>query len=128
MRKKIKKQKQGWKCWLFRENQRLKDSKVFLSKSVKDRRRYMVYEETNCWNCLSNKHIVKKCKSKFSCFKDSCKKRHHTLIHVEIDNQEEESISNNTSSVRNHRKRRHYYRSFQCLLVTEKLLYKLQLY
>ena len=46
-------------------------------------------------NCLSNKHIVKECRSKFSCSKDSCKKRHHTLIHEDIDNQKEESISNN---------------------------------
>ena len=65
-----------------------------MSKSVKDRKRY-IKEQKLCWNCLSNKHIVKKCKSKFSGSKDSCKKRHHTLIHEEIDNQKEESISNN---------------------------------
>ena len=39
--------------------------------------------------------MVKECKSKFSCSKDSCKKRHHTLIHEDIDNQKEESINNN---------------------------------
>ena len=65
-----------------------------MSKSVKDRKRY-IKEQKLCWNYLSNKHIVKECKSKFSCSKDSCKKRHHTLIHEEIDNQNEESISNN---------------------------------
>ena len=91
---KEKKKTQGLKCWLCRENHRLKDCKEFLSKSVKDRKRY-INEQKLCWNCLSNKHIVKECKSKFSCSKDSCKKRHHTLIHEEIDNQKEESISNN---------------------------------
>ena len=44
---------------------------------------------------MSNKHIVKECKSKFSCSKDSCKKRYHTLIHEDIDSQKEDSISNN---------------------------------
>ena len=66
---------------------------MFLSKSVKDRKRY-IHEEKLCCNFLSNKHIVKECKLKFFCSKDSCKKRYHTLIHEEIDNQEE-SISNN---------------------------------
>ena len=56
----------------------------------------MVYKGTKlCWNCLSNRHRVKERKSKFSCSKDSCKKRHHTLIHEEIENQKEDSISNN---------------------------------
>ena len=38
---KEKKKTQGLKCWLCRENHRLKDCKDFLSKSVKDRKRYI---------------------------------------------------------------------------------------
>ena len=66
---------------------------MFLSKSVKDRKQY-IKEQKLCWNSLSNKHIVKEWKSKFSYSKDFCKKRHHTLIHEEIDNQMGKSISN----------------------------------
>jgi hypothetical protein len=33
-----------------------------------------------CFNCLSNKHKIKACKSKYNCKK--CGKRHHTLIHL----------------------------------------------
>ena len=84
----------GLKCWLCRENHRLKDEKEILSKSLKERKRY-IKEQKLCWNCLSNKHVVKQCKSKFSYSKHSCKNRHHTLIHEEIDNQKEESLSNN---------------------------------
>ena len=32
-----------------------------------------------CYNCLSNKHQIKECKSKVSC--RECNKRHHTLLH-----------------------------------------------
>ena len=67
--RKNKKNPQGLKCWLFRKNHRSKDCKVFLKKSVKHRIQYI----------KEQKHIVKECKSNFSCSKDSCKKRHHTL-------------------------------------------------
>ena len=62
--RKNKKNPQGLKCWLFRENHRSKDCKVFLKKSVKHRIQYI----------KEQKHIVKECKSNFSCSKDSCKK------------------------------------------------------
>ena len=78
------------KCWLCRENHRLKDCKGFLSKSVKDRKRY-IKEQKLCWNCLSNKHIVRECKSKFSC----SVKKGITLQSMRKYNQKEESISNN---------------------------------
>lgn len=39
-----------------------------------------------CFNCLSKGHGIKSCKSKHSCLK--CKRRHHTSIHVEEEQQE----------------------------------------
>ena len=49
------KKRQDLKCWVCRENRRLYDCKIFLSKSIKDRERY-VKEQKLCWNRLSNKH------------------------------------------------------------------------
>ena len=51
----------------------------FLDLSVHDRNNYV---KTNklCFNCLKP-HMIKFCKSKFSCKK--CHKRHHTLLHID---------------------------------------------
>lgn len=51
-------------------------------------RRNWVKSNNRCFNCLSMKHAVFQCKSKYRCH--SCKKKHHTLLHVDetIDSQE----------------------------------------
>ena len=84
----------GLKCWLCGDNHRLKDCKTFISKSIAGRKQF-IKEQKLCWNCLSNKHIVKECKSKFSCLKGSCNKRHHSLIHEEVDEKKEEKVITN---------------------------------
>ncbi|KAG8187959.1 hypothetical protein JTE90_025730 [Oedothorax gibbosus] len=42
----------------------------------------IVNEKKLCFNCLSSRHQVRQCQSKFSCFK--CKKRHHSQLHDAI--------------------------------------------
>ncbi|XP_036148430.1 uncharacterized protein LOC118647496 [Monomorium pharaonis] len=49
----------------------------------KNQRREMVKQQKRCFNCLSEKHTVMSCKSKFSC--RVCKKRHHSLLHFDSD-------------------------------------------
>ena len=41
----------------------------------------LVRKRRLCFNCLSDAHNVKLCKSKNHCFIDGCKKRHHTSLH-----------------------------------------------
>ena len=83
-----------FKCWLCRNNHRHKDCKKFISKSVSDRKQF-IKEHRLCWKCLSKKHTVKECKSKCSCSKDSCNKRHYTLIHEHVKVKEEENVITN---------------------------------
>ena len=83
-----------FKCWLCGNNHRLKDCRRFISKSVSDRKQF-IKEHKLCWNCLSKKHAVKECKSKFSCSKDSCNKRHHILIHEDVKVKREENVTTN---------------------------------
>lgn len=46
-----------------------------------EKRRSFVKQHKRCFNCLSTKHIVTACRSKFSCRK--CNKRHHTMLHYD---------------------------------------------
>lgn len=51
-----------------------------------------------CVNCLSSSHAKNNCKSKFSCKK--CKKRHHTLLHLESKVGQAKEVSSNVSEVK----------------------------
>ena len=84
----------GFKCWLCRNNHILKDCRIFISKSVSDRKQF-TKEHKLCWNCLSKEDTVKECKSKFSCSKDSYNKRHYTLTHKDIKVKQEENVTTN---------------------------------
>lgn len=48
-----------------------------------EKRREFMQKQNRCYNCLSDTHLVSKCKSKRSCFK--CHKRHNTLLHKEYE-------------------------------------------
>jgi hypothetical protein len=52
----------------------------FKSLSVKDRYN-SVRDNKLCIRCLSQGHIAKDCKVRFSCDIDKCNKRHHRLLH-----------------------------------------------
>lgn len=51
-----------------------------------------------CFNCLAQFHAYKSCKSKFRC--RTCKKPHHTLLHIERDNQRGRQTTENVSTTR----------------------------
>ncbi|GFY42411.1 integrase catalytic domain-containing protein [Trichonephila inaurata madagascariensis] len=53
---------------------------TFLKLSVQGRSDF-VKTKNVCFNCLTQFHSVKTCKSKFRCKK--CKKPHHSLLHIE---------------------------------------------
>ena len=84
----------GFKCWLSVNNHKLKDCRRFTSKSVSDRKQF-IKEHKLCWNCLSKKHLVKECKSKFPCSKDTCNERRHTSTHKDVKVKQEENVTTN---------------------------------
>ena len=55
---------------------------TFLSKSLPEKKTFVV-KETLCFNCLSKGHVLKNCKSDFSCCIDCSSKKHCTLLHDE---------------------------------------------
>ncbi|XP_049301263.1 uncharacterized protein LOC125774934 [Anopheles funestus] len=57
----------------------LRSCPVFTGKDV-NQRREIVSSKHLCWNCLSDSHQVKACKSDYAC--RTCRQRHHTLLHV----------------------------------------------
>ena len=69
------------KCCFCNNN----DHKVSLCPKIKDLsypdKIRTIKDKKLCFNCLSNTHLINKCKSKISCKIDGCKKRHHTLLH-----------------------------------------------
>lgn len=66
------------KCIMCENNHSLYKCPKFLTLSVQDRIDF-VKKHKLCYNCLSNAHGVRACKSKYNCLK--CKKRHSALLH-----------------------------------------------
>ncbi|XP_053667343.1 uncharacterized protein LOC128716761 [Anopheles marshallii] len=60
------------------EDHRLSSCPVFIAKDVQQRRE-VVTTKGLCWNCLSNTHQVRACKSGYTC--RTCRERHHSLLH-----------------------------------------------
>ena len=51
-------------------------------KTLSELKRFDLANERDlCKNCLRNDHKTSKCKNQLNCFK--CKKRHHTMIHLD---------------------------------------------
>ena len=75
------------------------DCDKFRSKSV-DERKEFVKKKSLCWNCMWKWHVAKGCISKYSCRKEDCGKRHHTLLH-ENKKANINSSSRNTLQIQN---------------------------
>ena len=75
------KQQFNFKCWFCKNN----DHKVLLCPKIKDLsypdKIKTIKDKRLCFNCLSNTHLISKCKPKISCKIDGCKKGHHTILH-----------------------------------------------
>ncbi|XP_066916601.1 uncharacterized protein [Clytia hemisphaerica] len=69
-----------FKCWLCSKDHKISKCPKILNASTDDRQK-IVREKGLCFNCLSNNHLIKECPSKFTCTKDGCGKKHHTLLH-----------------------------------------------
>ncbi|GBM24909.1 hypothetical protein AVEN_246326-1 [Araneus ventricosus] len=67
-------------CPLCNKDHSLSKCESFLKLSVQNRSEF-VKSNNVCFNCLTQFHGIKACKSKFRC--RTCKKPHHTLLHFE---------------------------------------------
>ena len=83
----------GIKCWLCKNEHRLMNCKQFLSKSFTEKKDF-INKKRLCFNCLAKGHVLKECQSNFFCRIESCKKKHHTLLH------EETQVNINVSSAK----------------------------
>ena len=61
-----------WTCKMFCDE--------FLNKDVSDRKQFVI-DQNLCFNCLSKNQHVKDCISEFKYHRESCGKKHHTLLH-----------------------------------------------
>ena len=59
---------QFWKCKKYRE-------------TAPRERMEMVKKWKLCFNCFQDKHQIKNCTSKNTCFRHGCKEKHHTTLH-----------------------------------------------
>ena len=87
-------------CHLCKKPHRLYQCEKFKGKPVAERRTD-VKDLKLCFNCLSNLHTVKDCRSKVSC--KECRRRHHTLLH-------DASYSKEKSSEKGETKQSHHGR------------------
>jgi len=52
----------------------------------------LVKKHKLCFNCLGNGHSIKQCKSEFTC--RPCKRRHHSLLHLQVKTEESAATTN----------------------------------
>ena len=69
----------GVSCWLCSQQHRLIKSNKFRNKPIEEKK--IVKEQRLCWNFLSNRHVLKDCKSQYRCKVSGCNQQHHTLLH-----------------------------------------------
>ncbi|XP_075151218.1 uncharacterized protein LOC142225329 [Haematobia irritans] len=67
----------------------------FLNMTANERALY-IKKLNLCTNCFAKAHNLKECKSSYNCF--SCGKRHHTLLHRDIQQSQETSATPNIKS------------------------------
>lgn len=84
------------KCSLCSENHLLTECEQFLSKSASECFD-IAKNKKLCINCLSSSHIKSHCKSKFN--RNKCKKRHHTLLHLDGKNEQLKEFAANISEI-----------------------------
>ncbi|XP_032690349.1 uncharacterized protein LOC116853391 [Odontomachus brunneus] len=66
-------------CPICKARHFFSECQTFVRGSVSQRRE-LVRKHGRCFNCLSQGHSVRECKSKYSC--RNCQARHHTLLHT----------------------------------------------
>ena len=71
------------RCLLHDANHWTSECKLYLSKSVKEKRK-ILKEKGACWSCLRRGHRLQDCKSKRACGVNGCEKRHHKSLHEEV--------------------------------------------
>ncbi|XP_024890929.1 uncharacterized protein LOC112466832 [Temnothorax curvispinosus] len=69
-------------CSLCKASHFMNKCQLFINKSPSQRLE-AVKKANRCTNCLSAKHAVQLCSSKYSC--RICKKKHHSMLHVDSD-------------------------------------------
>ena len=81
-------------CLICKQDHHFSQCNSYLSKS-QDQRKAFVHEKKRCINCLGN-HFMDKCKSAGRC--KTCKKKHHTTLHIQNLNQNQNVKSVNVIS------------------------------
>ena len=78
-------QTNSMRCWLCNQNHKIPECTQLIALPVDDCLKFLK-ENRLCFNCLSNSHMISKCKSKICCRNGSCSKRHHILLHPPSEN------------------------------------------
>ena len=82
-------------CIICKKDHHFSQCNTYLAKN-KEQRKAFVHERKKCINCLGN-HFMDKCNSNRRC--KTCKKMHHTTLHIPNSNQNKDSNFQTKSSV-----------------------------
>ena len=83
-------------CPLCKASHFMNKCQLFIKKSPSQRLE-AVEKANRCLNCLSAKHAVQLCASKYSC--RTCQKKHHSMLHVDSDTSTAENTSAASTSI-----------------------------
>ena len=54
------------------------------------RKKQQAREKGACFKCLGQGHLIRNCKTKFKCQRDQCQGSHHTLLHRDQENKDDD--------------------------------------
>ena len=54
------------------------------------KRKQLSKEKGACFRCLGQGHLIRNCKNKLKCQKEQCQGSHHTLLHRDQENKDED--------------------------------------
>ena len=63
------------------------------------RRKQLAREKGACFKCLGQGHLIRNCKTKLKCQKDQCQGSHHTLLHRDQENKDDDCPEENEENV-----------------------------
>ncbi len=77
-------------CWVCKDDQHWPNQCPVFRKMDVLKRKQLAKEKGACFRCLGQGHLIRNCKNKLKCQKEQCQGSHHTLLHRDQENKDED--------------------------------------
>ena len=86
-------------CWVCKDDQHWPSKCPVFCKMDVSRRKQLARQKGACFKCLRQGHLIRNCKTKLKCQKDQCQGSHHTLLHRDQENKDDDCAEEKEENV-----------------------------